>query len=279
MRSLSSITLILLWAATSAFAGPSRVVSMNLCTDQLAMLLAAPGQLVSVSYIARDTRASVMAKDALAYPFNHGLSEEIYLLEPDLVIAGAYSTAATTDMLRRLGVPVAVFQPASSLQDVRARILQMGEVLGREEAADALLAGYDTRLETLTQDDGGTAPRAALYAANGFTSGSLTLAGQILRAAGLRNIADELGYGQSGHMPLELLALSAPDFLIGTSPYPRASRSEEVLAHPVVQYLASRSGAGQMRDADWICGTPHVLRAVETLTSERRLFSQKGRHK
>ncbi|KIC32190.1 ABC transporter substrate-binding protein [Leisingera sp. ANG-S5] len=271
---LPGIALALLWAATGAFAGPSRVVSMNLCTDQLAMLLAAPGQLASVSYIARDTRASAMADAAMAYPVNHGLAEEIYLLQPDLVIAGAYSTPATTDMLRRLGVPVVVFQPASSLQDVRARILQMGRVLGREETARALLADYDQRLAKLGQA-GPEAPRAGLYAANGFTSGSMTLAGRILRAAGLRNIADELGYAHSGHMPLELLALSAPELLIGTSPYPRASRSEDNLAHPVVRQLAARSGAGQMRDADWVCGTPHVLRAVETLAAERRLFMEK----
>lgn len=274
MRRLPGIVLALLWAATGAFAGPSRVVSMNLCTDQLAMLLAAPGQLASVSYIAQDTRASAMAEDALAYPANHGLAEEIYLLQPDLVIAGAHSTPATTDMLRRLGVPVVVFQPASSLQDVRARILQMGQVLGRDEAARALLADFDQRLAKLEQA-GPEAPRAALYAANGFTSGSMTLAGQILRSAGLRNVADDLGYAHSGHMPLELLAMSAPELLIGTSPYPRASRSEDNLAHPVVHQLAARSGAGQMRDADWVCGTPHVLRAAETLAAERRLFIEK----
>ncbi|MCF6433012.1 ABC transporter substrate-binding protein [Leisingera sp. MMG026] len=274
MRRLPGIVLALLWAATGACAGPSRVVSMNLCTDQLAMLLAAPGQLASVSYIARDARASAMAEEALAYPINHGLAEEIYLLQPDLVIAGAYSTPATTDMLRRLGVPVVVFQPASSLQDVRARILQMGQVLGREEAARALLADYDQRLEKFEQA-GPEAPRAVLYAANGFTSGSMTLAGQILRAAGLRNIADELGYAHSGHMPPELLALAAPDLLIGTSPYPSGSRSEEVLLHPAVRRLAGRSGAGQIRDADWVCGTPDVLRAVAALAEERRIFLEK----
>ena len=41
----------LLAAATqyAAQAAPVRVASVNLCTDQLAMLLAAPGQLASVS--------------------------------------------------------------------------------------------------------------------------------------------------------------------------------------------------------------------------------------
>ena len=42
-------------SAVPAFAdAPARVVSMNLCTDQLAMMLAAPGQLVSVSHLATE---------------------------------------------------------------------------------------------------------------------------------------------------------------------------------------------------------------------------------
>lgn len=271
MKRLTGLLLALLCSA--AHAGPARVVSMNLCTDQLAMMLAAPGQLISVSYIARDTRASAMAEEAMAYPVNHGMAEEIYLLQPDLVIAGTYSAPATLDMLRRLGVPVAIIPPASSLEDVRDRILQTGEVLGREDAARDLLADYDTRLAALAVPEGDR-PRAALYAANGYTSGPMTLAGQILEAAGLANVAAELGYDYSGTLPLELLVMADPDLLIGTSPYPGSSRAEEILAHPVVRMLAARSDAGRIRDGDWVCGTPHVLRAVETLAEQRRHFQE-----
>ena len=274
MRKLPGIALALFWAATGAFAGPARVVSMNLCTDQLAMLLAAPGQLASVSYIARDKRASAMADTAMAYPVNHGQAEEIYLIKPDLVIAGAYSTRATTDMLQRLGVRVEVFQPANSLQDVRNRIREMGEVLQRQEAAADLLSEFDRQLTDLRPRPG-PQPRAALYAANSYTSGPKTLAGQILASAGLSNIAAELGYERSGKLPLEVLAMAQPDLLVTTSPYPRASRSEENLAHPVVRQLIAQSASGQMRDADWVCGTPHVLRAIEKLAQERRHLLEK----
>lgn len=274
MRKLPGIALALFWAATGAFAGPARVVSMNLCTDQLAMLLAAPGQLASVSYIARDKRASAMADTAMAYPVNHGQAEEIYLIKPDLVIAGAYSTRATTDMLQRLGVRVEVFQPANSLQDVRERIREMGEVLQRQEAAADLLSEFDRQLTDLLPGPG-QQPRAALYAANSYTSGPKTLAGQILASAGLGNIAAELGYERSGKLPLEVLAMAQPDLLVTTSPYPRASRSEENLAHPVVRQLIAQSASGQMRDADWVCGTPHVLRAIEKLAQERRHLLEK----
>ncbi|MEO0811096.1 MAG: hypothetical protein AAFW82_10790, partial [Pseudomonadota bacterium] len=66
------VAITVLWAfgiaalvsANASDAAPRRVVSMNLCTDQLAMLLAAPGQLYSVSYLAGRTDASVLADRA-----------------------------------------------------------------------------------------------------------------------------------------------------------------------------------------------------------------------
>ncbi len=69
-RSSKLATGFALWAgvvwAGSVWAGPpERVVSVNLCTDQLAMLLAAPGQLISVSHLASDPLSSSMVKSSL----------------------------------------------------------------------------------------------------------------------------------------------------------------------------------------------------------------------
>ncbi|MBB96784.1 MAG: cobalamin ABC transporter substrate-binding protein [Rhodobacteraceae bacterium] len=275
MKQLPGLLVALVLAASGALAGPGRVVSMNLCTDQLAMMLAAPGQLVSVSHVATDRRMSPMADVAGAYPANHGQAEEVYLMKPDVVLVSAYSGAATTGMLTRLGIRVEVFQPANTLADVRDRIVQMGEVLGRQEAAAALLADYDTRLAAL-QVTGEDRPRAALYGANGFTSGPLTLAGQIVQTAGFDNVAGELGFDFFGALPLELLALSDPDMLITSSPYPRAGRAEEIVKHPVVRDLATRTGTSGMRDADWACGTPYVLNAIEGLAAERAALIEAG---
>jgi iron complex transport system substrate-binding protein len=46
--------LVITFAGAAAADAPARVVSVNLCTDQLAMLIAAPGQLQSVSWLAAD---------------------------------------------------------------------------------------------------------------------------------------------------------------------------------------------------------------------------------
>ncbi len=257
-----------------AGAQPQRVVSMNVCTDQLAMMLAAPGQLLSVSHLARDTRVSAMAGQAMRHGVNHGLAEEIYLQQPDLVIAGRFSTVATVDMLRRLNVPVVVFDPARSLEDVRKNILRMGEVLGRQEAAADLLRDYETGLAALQSAEAG--PRAAIYSARGWTSGEKTLSGQILKVAGLQNIATEMGMDTGGILPLEQLVLSEPEIVITSQPYPGHSRAEEYLQHPVVAYLRTRSGQALMSDRDWVCGTPYVLRAVEELNKARKTWQESG---
>lgn len=279
MLARAFITVVALATAGAALAqdAPKRVVSMNLCTDQLAMMLAAPDQLLSVSYLASDPRSSTMTQEASAFIANHGRAEEIYLLRPDLVIAGAYSTRATVEMLRRLDVPVAVMHPARSLADVRDRILEMGTLLGREDAARAMAAEYDRGLDAVRRNSA-KGPRAALYAARGWTSGDDSLAGQILLASGLRNVAAEIGFANGGAMPLELLAMAAPDLVISTEPnaQPRSgpSRSEEILLHPVVRAYRRTGARANMRDTDWVCGTPNVLRAITRLARDWRQIAE-----
>ena len=86
----AAVALAPLGAAAGGEAGaeaPRRVVSINLCTDQLALAVAAPGQLVSVSELARDPALSAMASRAAAIPSNRGRAEEVLALRPDLVLA------------------------------------------------------------------------------------------------------------------------------------------------------------------------------------------------
>ena len=53
MRVFASLLAISLALAAPAGAEPRRVASLNLCTDELLLLIAAPGQIVSVTHLAR----------------------------------------------------------------------------------------------------------------------------------------------------------------------------------------------------------------------------------
>jgi iron complex transport system substrate-binding protein len=254
-------------AAGAAVAdAPARVVSLNICTDQLAMLLAAPGQLVAVSHLASDPMSSVMAEEARDYRATRGQAEDVFLLRSDLVLAGTYTTRATVAMLQRLGVRVEVFPPPFSLADIPAQMRAVGAVLGRAEAGERMAAEFEAGLAAL-RVGAGDRPRAALYSASGYTGGARSLSGEILEAAGFANIAAELGLPEGGWLPLEQLILAEPETVIAGGAYPGHSRAEELLDHPALARL--RRGA-VMRDAEWICPVPEVLDAIARLGAERR---------
>ncbi len=237
----------------AAAAAPRRVVSINLCTDQLAMLLAAPGQLVSVSFLAADPMTSSMAEMAAGLPANRGRAEDVFLLRPDLVLAGDWTTPATVAMLDRLGVPVVRFPVVTDFDGVRDALRRMGAALGREAAAAEAIAAFDAGLAEVR-----AAPRgqsAILYQPDGWTGGAGSLSAAILAAAGYAT------GGDGGRMSLEELILAQPDLLVLAARYPGQSRAEAILDHPAVRHLAEWRRSGP----DWVCGTPHLLRAVRAL--------------
>lgn len=245
---------------------PRRVVSMNVCTDQLAMLIAGDGQLHSVSALARDPNSSAMAKEAEAFATNHALAEEIFLMEPDLVLAGTFSSRATVNLLRELGVKVEEFAPSRSFEDIRESILRVGELLQRQERAGELVGDLDAGLAELkAQRPSGRS--IALYDANSYTTGGGTLANEIFNAAGLVNIAEKLGIVGSTRLPLELLITEQPD-MIATSfrSYGGApALAQENFVHPAFKALeAQKQGVG-VPVPNMICGAPFTLQAAFVL--------------
>ena len=262
---LAALAVALLGATAAQAEPPERVVSINLCTDQLAMMLAAPGQLVSVSHVAADPRVSVMAGAAGGYRLNRGQAEEVQALAPDLVLAGPWTSRYTVGLLRRLGIEVRELPLAERIEEIPGIVTLIGDWLGREDAAAALNADFAASLAALTPAGEG-APRALLHQAGNYTLGAGTMAHQILALAGFANAAAEVGLEGGGYLPMEQVLMLAPDLLVSGQRYPGQTRAEAVLDHPAMAALRDRR-AGAVSDADWVCGTPHVLRAVARLAA------------
>lgn len=250
---------LLLWATVTC-AEPQKIVSLNLCTDQLLMLLADPNQIASLSKIVDDPNVSFLAKKAVEFRKNRGDAEEIFMNSPDLVVAGVYTEKATVQILQSLGVRVEIFPIEQNFDDIVENIRKMGLLVGHADRAKRMINDFNIRLEELRS--GITErPRAAIYSANGYTTGTNTMSGQILKTAGFQNITEEVGMSFGGTLPLETLVMLQPDFVITGKAYPGHSRSEEILKHPALRPF---KGITQT-DAKWICGTPAVLDAVAEL--------------
>lgn len=257
-------------AAPAAEEPPRRVVSMNVCTDQLAMLVAGEGQLLSVSFLAADPQTAALAARAGRYAINHGLAEEIFLMRPDLVLAGTYTAGPAVAMLRRLGFRVESFDPETSFADILANIRRIGALLGREARAEALAAELEAGLAAL-QAEPGPPLTAAVYSANSYTSGAGSLSHAVIEAAGLRNLGAALGIHGLARLPLERLVLERPDLVIlGDAGYDKPALAQENFSHPAFRAIAGEGRLVRIPDSAWICGGPFTLEAVRLLRQAAR---------
>ena len=277
-RAILSIALALFLMSIAipqkAFATPKpSVVSMNLCTDQLVLLLADPEQIISLSYLSHDERSSVYAEAAIAYPTNRGLAEEVYILKPDVTVTGTYSNWTASSMLEQLGMRVERFEPAYQFSDITANIKAMGELLHQSEKADQIIADFDARLADF-QADPAFQPRAALYAANGYTSGKSSIAHHILAAAGFHNIGAELGYDYGAKLAVESLLMTSPDLIVTNPPGFGHAKAEEMTRHPALDYFQKNRPAEVTTNKNWVCDTPLVLDAVAELTTLREAMAR-----
>ena len=262
-----AIATALLW--TPAQARPERIVSLNLCSDQLLLLLADRSRIGSITHLASDPKASALADGAAGVRVNHGLAEEILPLNPDLVLAGTFTTRPTVFLLRALGYPVVELPVAASLDDVRANIRTVALAIGEAERGEALIDAFDRKLPGPPPEATEDKPLAALYWANGFTSGRGTLANAAVEAAGFRTLGRELGLTGTSQLPLETLLASDPDVLVLGRRRDEPALANEIFRHPALERAFAERPRVSIPDHLWICGTPFVAEAVARLSALR----------
>ncbi len=266
--------LILLWlaallAALPAAAAPVRVVSINLCADQLLLLLARPEQILAVSHLALDPEHSYFASRAAAYPTNYARIEELIALKPDLVLGSRYTDPALSAALKRVGIALERLEPATDLAQILRNVRRTGALLGRPEAAERALAP----LLALQAGEGPIAPgapAALLLQPNGYTAGKDTLQHTAMRLAGWRNLAAEQGFRGFRPLGLEQLLALPPARLLHSSFHPgAASRARGFLDHPAIARKVEGSAPVEVPYRYWICGGPMLAQAVARLREAR----------
>lgn len=275
---LAALLLALLVDPAAAQEPLPRVMSLNVCTDQLVLALADPAQILSLSALADDADLSFHVVAAAAYPKNRGLAEEVFLVRPDIVVTGTYSLHNTTQLLRHIGARVETFDYAQTLESVPGAVRRMGGILGQAARAEAIASAYEAELATFSATPAADAPTAIIYEQNGVVLGAGTLAGSVLKAAGFRNLAAERGYEGMVPYPLELLVRDRPDLVLLASPFPGApSLADQFVEHPALASLKSLRRKGIAPRGSWSCAGPFTIEAVRALkTLREEMAAQRG---
>lgn len=245
---------------------PARIVSINLCTDELLLQLAAPEQIASVTWLVQDPELSSMAEAAAAFPANRGSAEEVMSFRPDLVLAGRYGAKTAVQMLRQLHLRVEVLDVPTSLEEAMAELGRFSQILGRQKTGQQLLAAMQQRLDETGPFPHEQRPLAVVFLPNGYTSGRGSLLQDLLDFAGLDNLALQKGYAQYLFLPLEVLLHGRPDLLIVDEMSRVPSLAHELLQHPALRSRAGFTPARlQLPSRRWTCGMPEIAEVAASL--------------
>ncbi|MDQ2079006.1 ABC transporter substrate-binding protein [Xanthobacteraceae bacterium Astr-EGSB] len=266
---LATLTAILCLCSYAYALDRPRVVSINMCTDQLLLALADPPQILGLSPYGRDRARSWAAEAAGGYPQLSGGAEEILMLAPDFVVSSRYTKRSTREILKTQGVTVAEFDSALTIEDTKRQIVRMGALLGQEGRAMAAIARIDSALVRVRAAASRTPFRVLPLARRGWVSGRDSLMSALLSAAGLVNASEELGFRSGGFASLEQVVMARPDFLLVESERDFAEdQGVALLMHPVIEKLYPRNKRLLLPEKLTVCGGPMLAEALDRLTAE-----------
>ena len=236
--------------AADAIRLPRRVTSLNLCTDELLLLLADPRQIVSVTHLSHQEAETPLWRQARRYRRNDGSLLAVARLRPDLVLTMGGGARDRHRIAQRLGVRTLDLPFAQSLDDVERSIATVAAALGRSAAGEALVA----RIRHLRQSAPRQAADAIWLGGGGRTVAAGGLEAQWMRLAGMAQRPM-----RGDRVPLEQLAVRPPAILL-RSDYRQGqySAAQRWLRHPLARATGrSRNVATDGRR--WTCMGPLLI--------------------
>jgi iron complex transport system substrate-binding protein len=264
MKACRLLAAALLLFGGAAAAQPQRVMSLNLCTDELLLQLVPATRIASVSFLSRASEHPLFKAEDAHVALNYGSVEEVLAQKPDLVLT-AIAPPTMKAFLQQARIPLVQVPLASNFDDIRRATRTVGRAVGETDKAEMLVAKMDAELAELAT----TRPARHIVVANwgggGETLGRGTLFDAILDAAGGVNAASLLGDTRFGAFDFEQLLALRPDMIA----FPDAANAHPGLRREQIQHrTVQKFYAGRQityPEALYGCGLPQSADAARAL--------------
>lgn len=203
---------------------PERIVSLTPSNDEILCALVEEKRIAGLSKFSQDPATSYVAETARRINvFVDRNAEQVVSLRPDLVLAARYTKVDLKGLLAETHTPLVVTTDLRNFADVEANLRLIGQAVGEEGRADAVIGEMRRKLETARSRlrPEGEGLRTLYLASGNFSAGAGTSIHEILTAAGLKNAAAEAGI--KGHVKLasEQITQINPDVILIASGYER----------------------------------------------------------
>ncbi len=262
----SSASRISSTAISGARALPAqKIVSINLCFDGLLLKLVERSRIDSLYYLSANPQFSPFAAQTHGLFLNRGLAEDIVPRNPDLILAGEFSSSDLVALLTQLKFRVEVLPLPRSIAEIIEQIRYFGKLVSREVAANAMARNIEQEIALLDSIPQAQHKITAFwYASNGVVVGGDTLENELMQHAGLHNLALDkhiIGFAQ---IDLEDLILARPQVIIVESSDVAAfSLAREYIKHPALRKNNTRILA--LPSSLSVCAAPVLADAIREM--------------
>lgn len=262
-------------AVPAQAASPPHIASMNLCTDQLLISLADPGQIMGLSRYALQQFESFSADDAKRFRILSGGAEDILELHPDIVVASQFDKRSTREFLKEKGLRLVEFAVPRNLDEVKAQIHEIGDLVGHPDRATAQIARLDEAIAQARQAVARRHYRVLPLSRGGWVSGRDSLLSALLAETGLFNAAGDLGIAYGGFASLEAIVNLKPDLIVVSEAGDRAEDDGRAfLLHPALERFYPPSRRIVIPERLTVCGGVMLTDALDRLVSELKRVEQ-----
>ncbi len=243
---------------------PRRIVSLSLCADQYLVLLADPAQIAALNRFSHDPGMSWAYARARRFRVTRGDAESLMTLRPDLVFTAGFGTPTALEVLRRRRIRTVELERAEDYPAIERSVRQVAAAVGHPERGDTLIKAMRARLAARGLPPG-RGRGAAYYQRRGYLTGQGTLVDEMMRRAGLINLAAHLGRPMLSYLSIEQMARARPDFLLVEQKGVVRDRGPEMLEHPLLRRVVPDSRRILLPEALTTCAGPSYPDAMAAL--------------
>ncbi len=227
---------------------PEKIISYISDLDGIIIGMVPPEKILAVSYFADDPKSSNISP--LVKNIKHRLknpsTEEIFSLQPDLVLVPNWAKPELVDSLRDLGIKVIVCNNSSSVTEIRSNIITIANAIGESNKGLEMLKIVDEKLnaieEKVNQIPFAKRKTVALISLIASYGGEGSAFDDMCKYAGVINGISKLGIRNGQVLGKERLIEMNPDVIIlpaynDHGKFDNNKYAEEFLTDPSLQTL------------------------------------------